>query len=80
MLHRLGAHQEVVDVMTSRRQLLPLMRYIKQHATVTVSGATLLKVAMESEDAILFHTTYRFVQAMHYQVRAVIKFASEKKR
>ena len=56
--------------MVARGMLLPVMRYIKRHSAVSVPAATLLKAAMQAKDEILFHTTYRFVQAMHYELYA----------
>ncbi|XP_014235471.1 uncharacterized protein C18orf8 [Trichogramma pretiosum] len=64
MLKRLGnAHEEIVEVLLSKGQILPALRYIRGVGMVDQAcSRKFLEVAKSANDPILFYSVYKFFE------------------
>jgi len=62
MLKRLQTHEQILEVLLTKQQLLAAIRFVKTHKTVKVSPARFLEVATQTGDSTLFYTVYKFFE------------------
>ncbi|XP_078317417.1 regulator of MON1-CCZ1 complex-like [Crassostrea virginica] len=76
MLKRLStANEEIIEVLLSKQQLLPALRFIRSVNIVeSVSSRKFLEAAMNTEDAMLFYTVFKFFEQRNVKMRGNPKF------
>ncbi|KAK3089040.1 hypothetical protein FSP39_000342 [Pinctada imbricata] len=76
MLKRLStANEEIIEVLLSKQQLLPAIRFIRSVGIVdTVSSRKFLEAAMNTEDPRLFYTVFKFFEQRNVRLRQNPKF------
>lgn len=77
MLKRLNtANEEIIEVLLSKRQLLPALRYVRATgAEDSISPRKFLEVASNPEDSMLFYTVYKFFEQRNMRLRGSPDFA-----
>ncbi|CAH3109279.1 unnamed protein product [Pocillopora meandrina] len=77
MLKRLNtANEEIIEVLLSKRQLLPALRYVRAiGAEDSISPRKFLEVASNPEDSMLFYTVYKFFEQRNMRLRGSPDFA-----
>jgi len=77
MLKRLNtANEEIIEVLLSKRQLLPALRYIRAiGAEDSLSPRKFLEAATNPEDSMLFYTVYKFFEQRNMRLRGSPDFA-----
>lgn len=77
MLKRLNtANEEIIEVLLSKRQLLPALRYVRAiGAEDSVSPRKFLEAASNPEDSMLFYTVYKFFEQRNVRLRGSPDFA-----
>lgn len=77
MLKRLNtANEEIIEVLLSKRQLLPALRYVRAiGAEDSISPRKFLEVASNPEDSMLFFTVYKFFEQRNMRLRGSPDFA-----
>ncbi|KAL5016981.1 hypothetical protein ScPMuIL_006570 [Solemya velum] len=78
MLKRLStANEEIIEVLLSKLQLLPALRFIRSVGIVdTVSARKFLEAAMATDDSMLFYTVFKFFEQRNLRLRANPRFQS----
>ncbi|XP_033739671.1 regulator of MON1-CCZ1 complex-like [Pecten maximus] len=76
MLKRLStANEEIIEVLLSKQQLLPALRFIRSVGiTDTVSARKFLEAAKSTEDNMLFYTVFKFFEQRNIRLRNHPKF------
>lgn len=76
MLKRLStANEEIIEVLLSKQQLLPALRFIRSVNIVdAVSSRKLLEAAMNTDDAMLFYTVFKFFEQRNIKIRGNPRF------
>lgn len=76
MLKRLStANEEIIEVLLSKQQLLPAIRFIRSVGIVdNVSARKFLEAAMNTEDNMLYYTVYKFFEQRNQKLRGNPKF------
>ncbi|KAJ7387030.1 Regulator of MON1-CCZ1 complex [Desmophyllum pertusum] len=71
MLKRLNtANEEIIEVLLSKHQLLPALRYIRAiGAEDSASPRKFLEAAIDPEDSMLFYTVYKFFEQRNVRLR-----------
>ncbi len=77
MLKRLStATEEIIEVLLSKHQLLPALRFIRSVGGIdSISARKFLDAAMNSEDRMLFYTVFKFFEQRNVRMRGTPKFA-----
>lgn len=77
MLKRLNtANEEIIEVLLSKRQLLPALRYVRAiGAEDSISPRKFLEVASNPEDSMLFYTVYKFFEQRNMRLGGSPDFA-----
>lgn len=78
MLKRLQtANEEIIEVLLSKCQLLPALRFIRSVGIVDmVSSRKFLEAAQSTEDNMLFYTVFRFFEQRNQKLRSNPRFQS----
>lgn len=76
MLKRLStANEEIIEVLLSKQQLLPALRFIRSVNIVdAVSSRKFLEAAMNTDDAMLFYTVFKFFEQRNVKIRGNPRF------
>lgn len=76
MLKRLQtANEEIIEVLLSKYQLLPALRFIRSVGIVDmVSSRKFLEAAQNTEDNLLFYTVFRFFEQRNQRLRGNPRF------
>ncbi|OWF47157.1 uncharacterized protein C18orf8-like [Mizuhopecten yessoensis] len=76
MLKRLStANEEIIEVLLSKQQLLPALRFIRSVGiTDTVSARKFLEAAKSTENNMLFYTVFKFFEQRNIRLRNHPKF------
>ncbi|KAK3612274.1 hypothetical protein CHS0354_010985 [Potamilus streckersoni] len=76
MLKRLStANEEIIEVLLSKQQLLPVLRFIRSVGiTDTVSARKFLEAAMNTEDNRVFYTVFKFFEQRNSRLRSNPRF------
>mmetsp|Transcript_30704 Transcript_30704/g.70779 ORF Transcript_30704/g.70779 Transcript_30704/m.70779 type:complete len:723 (+) Transcript_30704:80-2248(+) len=72
MLHRLGAHEEIVDVLVVRGKLVLALQYVRTHNVSLVNPSFFLKAAVHDDN--LFYTVFRFLESNNQALRGTPAF------
>ncbi|CAI9721715.1 Regulator of MON1-CCZ1 complex [Octopus vulgaris] len=78
MMKRLStANEEIIEVLLSKQQLLPALRFIRSIAIIdTVSARKFLEAALNCDDQMLFYTVFKFFEQRNIRLRGSPKFPS----
>ncbi|XP_050402263.1 regulator of MON1-CCZ1 complex [Patella vulgata] len=76
MLKRLQtANEEIIEVLLSKQQLLPALRFIRSVGIVdTVSSRKFLEAGLNTSDDMLFYTVFKFFEARNLRLRSNPRF------
>ncbi|KAK7492946.1 hypothetical protein BaRGS_00015893 [Batillaria attramentaria] len=76
MLKRLQtANEEIIEVLLSKHQLLPALRFIRSVGIVDmVSSRKFLEAAQNTEDDLLFYTVFKFFEQRNQRLRGNPRF------
>lgn len=76
MLKRVStANEEIIEVLLSKHQLLPALRFIRSVGIVdTVSARKFLEAAMSTDEPMLFYTVFKFFEQRNIRLRQNPKF------
>ncbi|KAL8612030.1 hypothetical protein ACOMHN_012929 [Nucella lapillus] len=76
MLKRLQtANEEIIEVLLSKCQLLPALRFIRSVGIVDmVSSRKFLEAAQNTEDTLLFYTVFKFFEQRNQKLRSNPRF------
>ncbi|KAK0083281.1 hypothetical protein PV325_009042 [Microctonus aethiopoides] len=76
MLKRLGnAHEEIIEVLLSKGQILSALRYVRSVGMVDqVSARKFLEAAKSANDPILFHSVYKFFEQRNLRLHNTTAF------
>ncbi|RUS69167.1 hypothetical protein EGW08_023068 [Elysia chlorotica] len=76
MLKRIQtANEEIIEVLLSKHQLLPALRFIRSVGIVdTVSSRKFLEAALSTEDSMIFYTVFKFFEQRNQKLRGSPKF------
>ncbi|XP_052074242.1 regulator of MON1-CCZ1 complex-like [Mytilus californianus] len=76
MLKRVStANEEIIEVLLSKHQLLPAVRFIRSVGIVdTVSARKFLEAAMNTDDSMLFYTVFKFFEQRNIRLRQNPRF------
>lgn len=77
MLKRLNtANEEIIEVLLSKRQFLPALRYIRAiGAEDSVAPRKFFEAVLNPEDPMLFYTVYKFFEQRNIRLRGNPDFA-----
>eukprot|EP01112_Ceratiomyxa_fruticulosa_P015060 TRINITY_DN4383_c0_g1_i1.p1 TRINITY_DN4383_c0_g1~~TRINITY_DN4383_c0_g1_i1.p1 ORF type:complete len:901 (+),score=199.61 TRINITY_DN4383_c0_g1_i1:154-2703(+) len=84
MLKRLNTHDQIVEVLLTKKLILPALRFLRSHRGVRVPPARFLEATANSEDWTLYFTVFRFFEQRHElsyddpQVEKWVKLFKEK--
>lgn len=78
MMKRLStANEEIIEVLLSKQQLLPALRFIRSIGIIdTVSARKFLEAALNCDDQMLFYTVFKFFEQRNIRLRGSPKFPS----
>ncbi|GFO37115.1 hypothetical protein PoB_006362000 [Plakobranchus ocellatus] len=78
MLKRIQtANEEIIEVLLSKHQLLPALRFIRSVGIVdTVSSRKFLEAALSTKDNMLFYTVFKFFEQRNQKLRGSPRFQS----
>lgn len=70
MLQRLGnAHEEIIEVLLSKNQILPALRYTRSvNKSDQVCARKFLEAAKSTNDPLLFHSVFKFFEQRNYRL------------
>lgn len=76
MLKRIQtANEEIIEVLLSKHQLLPALRFIRSVGIVdTVSSRKFLEAALSTEDSMIFYTVFKFFEQRNQKLRGSPRF------
>uniref|UniRef100_A0A2C9KK17 Uncharacterized protein n=1 Tax=Biomphalaria glabrata TaxID=6526 RepID=A0A2C9KK17_BIOGL len=76
MLKRLQtANEEIVEVLLSKQQLLPALRFIRSVGNVdVVSARKFLEAALNTNDNMIFYTVFKFFEQRNLKLKANPRF------
>ncbi|XP_046386131.1 regulator of MON1-CCZ1 complex [Ischnura elegans] len=71
MLRRLsGAQEEIVEVLLSRQQILPALRFVRNHGSVDqISARKYLEAARATGDPVLFASVFKYFEGRNLRLR-----------
>ncbi|OXU25511.1 hypothetical protein TSAR_009329 [Trichomalopsis sarcophagae] len=81
MLKRLGnAHEEIIEVLLSKGQILPVLRYVRSVGKADqVCARKFLEAAKADGDPILFYSVYKFFEQRNLKLHNTTGFAKSER-
>lgn len=81
MLKRLGnAHEEIIEVLLSKGQILPVLRYVRSVGKADeVCARKFLEAAKANGDPILFYSVYKFFEQRNLRLHNTTAFAKSER-
>jgi hypothetical protein len=76
MLKRIQtANEEIIEVLLSKQQLLPALRFIRSIGIVdTASSRKFLEAALSTNDSMIFYTVFKFFEQRNLRLRSNPRF------
>ncbi|XP_012274553.1 uncharacterized protein C18orf8 [Orussus abietinus] len=76
MLKRLGnAHEEIIEVLLSKKHILPALRYVRSVGMADQASARkFLEAAKASDDPVIFHSVFKFFEQRNMRLHNTMTF------